>query len=63
MNKELKKIVKLIEANGNAVVFGGKHAKVKNPAGKTIYILPTTPSGNLWRVRLLSRLRKRGIIE
>ena len=63
MNKELKEIVKLIEATGYSVVPAGKHAKIKNAAGKTIYTLPTSPSGKLWKVRLLSDLRKRGIIK
>ena len=63
MDKELRKIVKRIEANGFTVVPGGKHFKVHNPEGNTVYTLPGTPSGQLWRVRLLSELRKRGIIE
>jgi hypothetical protein len=63
MDKELRKIVKRIEANGYTVVPGGKHFKVLDLQGNTVYILPGTPSGQVWRVRLLSALRKRGIIE
>jgi hypothetical protein len=63
MDKELRKIVKRIEANGFVVVPGGKHFKVQDTDGNTIYTLPGTPSGQVWRVRLLSELRKRGIIE
>jgi hypothetical protein len=63
MDKELRKIVKRIEARGFVVVPGGKHFKVQDAAGNTLYSLPSTPSGNIWRVRLLTELRKRGLIE
>ena len=63
MDKELRKIVKRIEANGFRVVPGGKHFKVQDDDGNTLYSLPSTPSGNIWRVRLLTELRKRGLIE
>ena len=63
MDKELRKIVKRIEANGFVVAPGGKHFKVQDAAGNTVYTLPGTPSGQVWRGRLLSELRKRGIIE
>jgi predicted RNA binding protein YcfA (HicA-like mRNA interferase family) len=63
MNKELKEICKRIEAKGYTVVPAGKHQKVKNSDGKTVFTLPTSPSGNLWKVRLLSALRKRGLID
>jgi hypothetical protein len=63
MNKELKQLIKRIEAKGYTVVPAGKHQKVKNSEGKTIYTLPTSPSGSLWRVRLATELRKRGLID
>lgn len=63
MDKELRKIIRLIEASGFTVVPGGKHFKVKDSDGNTLYTIPGTPSGQLWRVRLLSELRKRGLIE
>ena len=62
MRKEIKEIVKRLEANGYSVVPGGKHLKVKNADGATIYTLPTTPSGSVWKVRLLRDLEKRGMI-
>jgi hypothetical protein len=62
-NKELKEIVKLIETTGHSVVPAGKHFKVKNAEGKTICTLPSSPSGTLWKVRLLNDLRKRGLIK
>ncbi len=63
MNKDLKSLIKRIEKKGYSVEHGGKHLKVKNSEGKTIYTLPSTPSGQLWRVRLESQLRQRGLIE
>jgi predicted RNA binding protein YcfA (HicA-like mRNA interferase family) len=63
MDKDLKKIVRRIERQGFVVVPAGKHQKVKNSSGQTIYTLPTSPSGSLWRVRLISELRKRGLID
>ena len=48
--------------NGYSVEHGGKHLKVKNAEGATVYTLPTTPSGSVWKVRLLRDLEKRGLI-
>ena len=62
MHKQIKEIVKRLEANGYSVTHGGKHLKVKNRAGATIYTLPTTPSGSVWKVRLVRELEKRGLI-
>jgi hypothetical protein len=62
MNKDLKEIVKQVEQNGYSVVPAGKHLKVKNSAGKTVYTMPSSPSGQVWRVRLTTQLRKRGLI-
>jgi hypothetical protein len=47
--KELREIVKQIRAKGYSVVPAGKHQKVKDKDGKTVYTLPTTPSGTVWR--------------
>lgn len=62
MDKELRAIIRRIERKGFKVVPAGKHQKVKNADGKTIYTLPTTPSGSLWKVRLEGELKKRGLI-
>jgi predicted RNA binding protein YcfA (HicA-like mRNA interferase family) len=62
MNKELKEIIRRIEKKGYSVVPAGKHQKVKNKEGKTLYTLPTSPSGRLWRIRLVRDLEKRGLI-
>lgn len=62
VNKEIKELVKRIEQNGFTVIHGGKHLKVKDSEGRTIYTLPTTPRGSVWRVRLTRDLEKRGLI-
>lgn len=62
MDKDLKKIIKQIEANGYTVEPGGKHLKVKNATGGTVATLPTTPSGSKWKIRLETQLRRDGII-
>lgn len=62
MNKDLKELVRRIEQKGFTVVRGGKHLKVKDREGRTIYTLPSTPSGSVWRVRLTRDLEKRGLI-
>ncbi len=62
MNKDVKELVRRIEQKGFSVVHGGKHLKVKDREGRTIYTLPSTPSGNVWRVRLTRDLEKRGLI-
>ena len=63
MNKELKEIIRRIEEKGFSVVPAGKHLKVKNAASKTVYTLPTSPTGSRWKIRLLHDLKKRGLIE
>jgi hypothetical protein len=63
MNKELKKIIRRVEQRGYTVVPAGKHLKIKNADGNTVYTLPSTPSGSLWRVRLATDLKKRGLID
>jgi hypothetical protein len=62
MDKELKKLLKRLK-KGYTVVPAGKHQKIKNAQGKTIYTLPTSPSGQVWRVRLERDLKKRGLID
>ncbi len=63
MNKDLKALIKRIESKGYHVVPAGKHFKVKTEDGATVFTLPTTPSGQLWRVRLETSLRRKGLIE
>ena len=41
MHKEIKEIVKRLEANGYSVTHGGKHLKVKNRAGAEALLDPT----------------------
>jgi predicted RNA binding protein YcfA (HicA-like mRNA interferase family) len=63
LNKELKEIIRRIERKGYKVVPAGKHQKVKNADNATIFTLPTSPSGTLWKVRLLHELYKRDLID
>lgn len=62
MDKELKKLLKRLKKE-YSVVPAGKHQKIKNKADKTVYTVPTSPSGQLWRVRLEAQLKKRGLID
>jgi predicted RNA binding protein YcfA (HicA-like mRNA interferase family) len=64
MHKEVREIVKLIEANGYTVEpSGAGHFIIRNAAGKRVWALPGTPGRGRWKQNLLSDLRKRGIIE
>ena len=63
-HKEIREIEKQILAKnpGFSIVDGGKHRKVKNETGGTVYTLPTTPGGGRWKETLLSDLRRKGLI-
>jgi predicted RNA binding protein YcfA (HicA-like mRNA interferase family) len=62
VNKELRKLIKRLEKGGCTVAQGGKHLKVKNPEGKTVYTLPTTPSTQNWKIRAETQLKKMGLL-
>jgi hypothetical protein len=62
VDKELKKLVRRLEQRGCTVVHGGKHLKVKDAEGRTVYTLPSTPSGQTWRIRAESQLKKMGLL-
>lgn len=63
MNKELKEIVKQIEAKGYTVEKSkGGHLIVRNTEGKRVYALPSTPGQGRWRQNLLAELRRREIL-
>jgi predicted RNA binding protein YcfA (HicA-like mRNA interferase family) len=63
-HKEIRELIREIEANGFTVVGPGKggHFKVKNAQGGTVYTLPGTPSGGRWKQNLRADLRRRGIL-
>lgn len=64
MPKELRKIVKLIEANGFTVEReNGRYYKVRNSEGNFVYALPATPGRGRWLQNLSSELKRRGILE
>ena len=63
VHKELREIVRQLQANGYAVMPSGKHQKVKDQQDRTVYTLPTTPGGGRWRQNLIADLRRKGLIE
>lgn len=64
MHKEVKEIVKLIEANGYTVEPSkGGHLLVLNAEGKRVWALPSTPGKGRWKQNLLSDLRRREILK
>ena len=64
MPKELRKLVRQIEANGYTVERNtGRYYKVRNSDGNFVYALPATPGRGRWLQNLQSELRRRGILE
>jgi hypothetical protein len=63
MHKDIKRIIKEIEANGYTVDQGRSHILVKGKDGKgTVASLPLTPGRGRWEQNLRSQLRQRGIL-
>ena len=63
MHKDIKRIIKEIEANGYTVDQGRTHILVKGKGGSgTIASLPLTPGRGRWEQNLRSQLRQRGIL-
>jgi predicted RNA binding protein YcfA (HicA-like mRNA interferase family) len=63
VHKEIRELVRQIEANGFTVEpTKGGHFKVKNANGGTVYSLPGTPGGGRWKQNLVADLRRKGII-
>lgn len=64
MPKELRQLVKLIEANGYTVERDtGRYYKVRNSDGALVYALPATPGRGRWMKNLRAELRRRGILD
>lgn len=64
MHKDLRKLVKQIEAKGNTVQrTKGGHYKVKDREGRTRYSLPSTPGGGRWLQNVTADLRREGLID
>lgn len=62
MHKEIREIVRDLRKRGYTVAIGGKHLKVKDEQGRTVYTLPTSPGGGRWKQNLLSDLRRKGLL-
>ena len=63
MNKDIKRLIKEIEANGYKVDQGRSHIRVLGKSGNGIIAsLPLTPSRGRWEENLRSMLRRRGIL-
>jgi hypothetical protein len=64
MPKELRAIVRQIEARGFSVARDtGRYYKVRNADGAVVFALPATPGRGRWLQNLRSELRRRGIID
>lgn len=65
MHKEIRKLIKEIEARGFTVEQGRSHLLIKNAdgAGGTIASLPLTPGRGRWEQNLRSQLRTRGVLS
>lgn len=63
MNKEIREIVKQLEAKGYSVrQEKGGHLIVRNAEGNRVASLPSTPGGGRWKQNLLHELKRRGIL-
>lgn len=67
MHKDVRKLIREIEANGFEVSYGARsqgrgHAKVLSKDGGTIASIPITPGRGRWEANLRSELRRKGIL-
>ena len=63
MCKEIRRIIKEIEANGYPVDQGRSHIRVRGRNGKgNIASLPLTPGRGRWEQNLRSQLRSLGVL-
>lgn len=63
MHKEVREIVKQLEANGYTVEqTKGGHLAVRNAEGNRVYTLPGTPGRGRWKQNLLAELKRKGIL-
>lgn len=65
MHKQVRKLVREIEANGFTVAKAGRggHAKVYNSEGGTVAVLPISPQRRgRWEQNLRAELRRRGVL-
>lgn len=63
MNKEVREIVKQIQAKGYTVEPSkGGHLIVRNADGNRVFALPSTPGRGRWKQNLITELRRKGIL-
>lgn len=63
MHKDIKRIIKEIEANGYVCEQGRTHILIKGKDGNgTLASLPLTPGRGRWELNLRTQLRQRGIL-
>lgn len=63
MHKDIKRIIKEIEANGYTWEQGRAHILIKGKDGRgTLASLPLTPGRGRWEQNLRAQLRQRGIL-
>jgi predicted RNA binding protein YcfA (HicA-like mRNA interferase family) len=63
MHKEVREIVRQLEANGYSVEqTKGGHLAVRNAQGNRVYTMPSTPGGGRWKKNLLAELKRKGLL-
>lgn len=67
MHKDVRKLIREIEANGFTVSYGARsqgrgHAKVFSMNGGMIASIPISPGRGRWEANLRSELRRRGVL-
>lgn len=61
MRKEVRELVdEAVRQGWRSKVLSSGHVQVFSPDGRTIVTLAGTPSGQRWRVKAISQLRKGG---
>lgn len=64
MHKDIRKLVREIEARGYVCEQGRSHILVRNSDGKgMVASLPLTPGRGRWELNLRSQLRKAGVLD
>lgn len=67
MHKDVRNLIKEIEANGYAVSYGARaqgrgHAKVISTSGGVVASIPISPGRGRWEANLRAELRRKGIL-
>lgn len=67
MHKDVRKLIRDIEANGFTVTYGARaqgrgHAKVLSKSGGMVASIPISPGRGRWEANLRSELKRRGVL-